>query len=304
MTSTQKVAEEILYQRKIKFSLHPSEPKMVTIGSDNDMVIWDTDAHTAIYSDTLANEPTCIKFSTGPEVFLTTGYVNGTVEISTISGERNKKKHAVKASTLQRGMKALDSRGDLSKKVTIEDPSSSAIIYKVLQSINESTDYVVLNIAFSISSTQMAISYLNKKEPEDGEEKVTGYVSVYKYNKEDVIKKDSKDPLYIRTHVIKSSQCLSITQSGNHACYFMNFTSNDQYLCMNFQQFDKYQLREHDDKERNYLVWDLTKNEKQENMDLVIETKVGNLNFPNHINAQYRYHEKYLEMNTHQQTEG
>lgn len=303
MTSSQKVAEEILNQRKIKFSLHPTQPKMVTIGSDNDLIIWDTATHKAVYSDTLASEPTCIKFSPGPDVLLTTGYENGLVEISTIQGQKDKKKQEHRTSTLKREVRGLSILGDGSKKPRIEEPAPTAILYRVLQSISE-PQCNVLNIAFSKSGSLMAISYLNKKDPDEGEDKITGIVNVYKQTKADFTKKDGKDPLYLKWQTVTTAHCLGLAPMVNHACYFMNFSLNEQYLCINFQQFDKYNLREHDDKERNYLVWDLLKGERQENMDLVIETEVGNLNFPNHINAQYRYHEKYLEANNLLQTEG
>lgn len=299
MTSFSKAHEEILNQRKLKFTLHPSKPLMVTIGYDNDLVFWNTSTHTSVYSDTLPQTPSCLRFSPDGK-YLATGFENGLVQICTI-GEEPGKKHK-KISDLPQGRPRKPDRFDDGegrikkddKKGGVEKDGLPAIIYKVEQSISDPQTHV-LNIVFSQKGLFMAISVLNKKEPEDGEERVTGIVHIFKLNEIDLGKKDMKDRVYQRWQTVKSTVCSNLVPSVIHGCYFMTFSLDDRYLFLNFQQFDKYNLRVNDDKERNYIVWDLANDQKQDNIDMINDAEIGSLLFPNHVNGQYRYHEKYLE---------
>jgi WD40 repeat protein len=299
MTSFSKAHEEILNQRKLKFTLHPTKPLMVSIGYDNDLVFWNTITHTSVYSDTLPQVPSCLRFSPDGK-YLATGFESGLVQICTI-GEDNQKK-SKKSSELPQGRPRRPDRMDdgesklkkEDKKGQTEKDGLSAIIYKVEQTISEPQTHI-LNIVFSQRGNFMAISLLNKKEPEDGEERVTGIVHIYKLNEAEQGKKDAKDRVYYRWQSVKSTVCSNLVPSVTHGCYFMTFSLDDRYLFLNFQQFDRYNLRENDDKERNYVVWDLANDQKQDNIDMINEAEIGALLFPNHVNGQYRYHEKYLE---------
>lgn len=304
MTKSSKAAEELLNQRKIMFALNlqksskASDNKkadlMVTIGSDNERVFWNLQTHSSVYSDTLPSTPSCIKFS--PDSLLITGYDNGTIDISTLKAEKEGKRLVSKAILNQRN--SLKNSLSAAEQHPSPESTSTTIIYKSLQTFSEPS-CKVLNIVFSEEGSFMAVSYLSKKDPEEGEERITGFVHVFGKSKNDLHRMSTKEPIYQKLTTITTAACTNLTPMGNYACYFMNFTSDEQHqhLILNFQQFDKFDLREHDDKERNYLVWDLTKNERQDNMEAIPDSKVGQLDFPNHVNAHYRYHEKYLEPN-------
>lgn len=301
MTHSSKTFEEILNQRKLKFTLHPEKPLMVTIGYDNDLVFWNTLTHSSIYSDTLAQTPSCIRFSPDGRL-LVTGFENGLVQLCTIGEEKDKKSKRQAASTIRNKgtekpkIDEIKTLGD--KKSSTEKDGLAAIIYKVEQSISEPQTHV-LNLVFSPKGTFMAISYLNKKDPEDGEEKVTGIVQIYKMN-EEIQKKDTKEKLYYKWQTIPSTVCSNLVPAVMHGCYFMTFSLDENYLFLNFQQFDRYNLRVNDDKERNYVVWHIEKGQKQDNIDMISDTEIGSLLFPNHVNGLYKYHEKYLEKSKQQ----
>lgn len=295
MSKTSKsAAEELLNHRKVKFTLHPTDDLMVTIGSDNERVFWNLQTHTSVYSDILPSTPACVKFSPSPDTLLVTGFEDGTVDISTIKAEREKKKLVSKGMMNQRG----HSRGLMvPKDQQSADVPSTGIIYRSLQSLFEPS-CKVLNIEFSQAGTYMAVSYLNKRDPEEGEERVTGIVSVMKKVAGDLGKSFVKEAgVYQRWITVTTAALTNLTPMTNYACNFMNFTLSEHHLILSFQQFDKFDLREHDDKERNYLVWDLLKNERQDNMEAISDAEVGLLIFPSHVNAHYRYHERYLEAN-------
>lgn len=293
MTSVARAHEEILNQRKLKFTLHPEKPLMVTIGYDNDLVFWNIETHTSVYSDTLSNTPSCIKFSPDGK-YLATGFENGTVQICTIGEEKDKKSKKTNELPLSKLRKTQIANGKSLK--TLEKDGLAAIIYKVEQSIVEQQCYV-LNIVFSRHGQLMAISYLNNsgKMGEEGEERVTGVVHIYKLNESESGKRNARERLYTKFQMVKSTVCSNVVQGMNLGSYFMTFGPNDRYLFLNFQQFDKFNLRENDDKERNYIVWDLLNNQKQDNFDMINDSEVGPLLFPNHINGLYKYHERYLE---------
>jgi WD40 repeat protein len=287
-----RAAEDILYQRKLRFALHPIKPLMVTVGYDHDLIFWNTVTNTSIYSGTLEQPPSCLRFSPDGK-YLVTGFETGLVQICTIGEEPNKKSKKGRGELPDHRGRKDDDKKDEKKNMADKD-GLSAIIYKVEQAIQE-PNWNVLNIVFSKRGKYMAISYLNKKEPEDGEEKVTGIVNIYKLSEAEQGKKDIKEKLYQKWQVVKSTACSNLVPAVFHGCYFMFFSKDDRYLFLNFQQFDKYNLRENDDKERNYLVWDLEHDQKQDNIEMINDTEIGVLLFPNHVNGIYRYHEKYLE---------
>jgi WD40 repeat protein len=265
--SQQQNTTDILTQRKIRFTVHPKQPIMVSSGADNDIMFWSTRTHKSRSSITLKSKATCIKFSPNGD-YLCIGYENDKLEIISISFENKKP----------------------------GDDESDMPAQKIVQRINEPQTYI-LNIEFSESSKQLAVSYLNKKEPEEGEKRITGYVNVFLLNSKyrDTLK--NKEDLYIKYRTINSTASDSnLSTNIFYGCYYMSFSANEEYIIINFQQIDKNINKENDDKEKKYVIWDLKNNAPQDNIDLLSrETASGKLNFPNHVNAIYRYHEKYLE---------
>jgi hypothetical protein len=83
---------------------------------------------------------------------------------------------------------------------------------------------------------------------------------------------------------------------GTMACQWLSFSQDEGIIMVNFQVFDNFGLRENHDKEKIYVVFDLTNNKLITNWDIL---KKGNstftkFQFPNHINGKYKFMDKNL----------
>ena len=284
-------SNEYVNQRLIRFAVHPQKPLMVSIGGDNEIFFWSTTNHQSLNSYTLSNKPTCINFSPDGR-FMCIGYENGMLEIFSLTFNAA----VVKDSKTPAAELDSAARTRTRRREFPEDALGSDMpVQKLIQTVSE-THTNVLNLRFSDDSTLFAVSYLNRKEPEEGEEKITCFVTVYRIKPKGDGKRDKEDVLS-KELVIDSQRFQQKLSSPMTGCYHMSFSTNKEYLTMFFQQFDEYLNRENDDKEKIYMIWHLKKNQPQENPDLdsISESANGKLNFPNHVNALYRYHERCLD---------
>ncbi len=64
------------------------------------------------------------------------------------------------------------------------------------------------------------------------------------------------------------------------AIYFMNFSDDDKFLMIFFQQVDNYRIRQHNGNFGHYVIWDLKQgNDYGYNLNVKFEV----CKFPNHI---------------------
>ena len=315
--------------RRIKFAMHPQKPLMVSTGSDNELIFWNINNHTSPHSMILENTPVCIKFS--PDgLLICIGFENGSFKISSItfgSGKKEKTK-----AQKEMGAILLAAKAELKQAKEGEDLDTPNL--KDLMTYTEPQTSLI-NVEFSGSSKLLAVSFLDKKEQEEGAASPSGYVKVFQLRPEELpaelrsgkaeAKKKSGDPegmdqpeerplvdklirgklgkdrekaalpIYGEWRVIKSPEHKATNSNMLFGSYFMSFSSSEEYLFLHFLSFDKNLNREPDDKEKTYLIWDLKKDEPQSNTDFIRAKVGGRLNFPSHINGFYRFHEPYLD---------
>lgn len=269
--------------RKLCFAVHPRFPLLVSAGSDNELMLWG-DNHISYQDLTLEHKPTCLKFSPQGSL-LCIGYENGLLEFYPFNSGK------------QSGPKARTSVG----------------VSKKLDAKLQEKDTAVLNIEFSNSKVSgknyLAVSYFNKVST--GDYAGMGYVKVYEL--EYLYKKPGKAPekrsaasldeepqevtmLYARERRTITPQLDDQKKAERKpSAYFMSFSENDVYIIINFQIFDQHLNQESDGKEKNYVIWDLTQDKQLNDKDGFQKARTEKFNFPNHINAYHRCHEKFLE---------
>lgn len=276
-SNNQTSLSQYLSQKKVWFTAHPKRALLVTVGSDKELIFWSIQTHKSKLSNTLNGKATCVKFSPKDGRFLCVGYESGLVEIYSVTFEKDKK--------------------------GVESDIPSQKILKILETRNTS----VINIEFSDEEKYLAISYLNKEISEEGENKICGFVKVYHVaspqpNKPESNKKEKEKEVqfteYRKIYPQKDDPKKFI--SPMLAAFFFSFSfdedsKEERYIIINFQLFDNYLNKETDDKERCYVIWDLVEDVLINNPDDYQKAPTPRFNFPNHINANYRYHEKYLD---------
>jgi hypothetical protein len=83
---------------------------------------------------------------------------------------------------------------------------------------------------------------------------------------------------------------------GTMACQWLSFSQDEGIIMVNFQVFDNFGLRENHDKEKIYVVFDLTNNKLITNWDILKKNNstFSKFEFPNHINGKYKFMDKNL----------
>lgn len=179
---------------------------------------------------------------------------------------------------------------------------------------DKETKTAVLNIEFSSHGDLMAVSYDNLKvnrEEEEGKAKEGSFVVVYVKNNSTLRNirnnnTDSKAIYSIYTEIRRPSVNETFPSEQNifgMAVYYMSFSADDNYLMMYFQIIDDFQIRNNEDKEGIYTVWDLMNNNQINNWDLLKNIEFRKFNFPNHIYGIYHYYDGNLAEISNKQDE-
>ena len=277
-----------LKHKKVNIALHPELSIMVTSGSDQQIFFWDTEEFKPFYSNSYRKTPTCIKFTPDGQL-LVIGFEHGAIEIYGCQMKRQV--------TGTAGSKF--SRPDMDIKQTIKD---------------KETRTAVLNMEFSSSGDYMAASYDNQKvnrEEEEGKSKEGSFVVVYVRNASHLKNlrtqsSDSKAIYSILTEIRRPS--VNETFSSEHniygmAVFYMAFSADDMFLMIYFQITDNFQIRNNEDKEGIYTLWDLQHNNQINTWEALKNIPFGKFNFPNHIYGLYQYYDGNLAELSNKQDE-
>jgi WD40 repeat protein len=277
-----------LKHKKVNIALHPELSIMVTSGSDQQIFFWDTEDYKPFYSNSYRKTPTCIKFTPDGNL-LVIGFEHGAIEIC---GAQMKRQITGNAGTKY-------SRPEMDIKQTIKE---------------KETRTAVLNIEFSSSGDFMAASYDNLKvnrEEEEGKSKEGSFVVVYMRNNSHLKamrgqNTDSKTIYSIYTEIRRPSVNETFSSEQNifgMAVYYMAFSADDNFLMVYFQITDDFQIRNNEDKEGIYTLWDLIHNNQINTWEALKNIPFGKFNFPNHIYGLYHYYDGNLAEMSNKQDE-
>jgi WD40 repeat protein len=267
-------SEEYFIHNKVKIALHPSDNLMAV--SANDCLIYLWNIRTMALLQRLEVEKICTSLKWNPNgALLFLGLESGDIVIYQLGKERD---------------------------VQI---NPNLVLTRISSIIEPENCTAVLNMEFSKTGNFLAVSFDNMK------------VDITQESDEPPVKQDSKllvylhkdsplaanifmdeNTIYMRYFEIRSPSIHSTFESKFNlygmAAFYMAFSLDERYLLSYFQLIDNFQIRQNENREGIYLLWDNILNNTVKNWDGQSEAVFDRIKFPNHINGKFKTHKKEL----------
>ena len=259
--------------KQVFITLHHKHPILISVGDDGYISFWDTETSSLALLQKLPAYPTTAKFSPDSN-YLVIGLVDGRILIYEPKIFRS------------------SNRDHTFFSVNInEDP----IILK-----DNDIESPVLNIEFSLKGDFMAVSHDGVRETRSAEtfRKESGGSIVIVYilqssHKKVARSKNQRENLYqkyteVRLTSVNYADVSKMSYLGL-ASYFMTFSDDDNYLMLYYQSVNDFHIRENNDREGKYIVWNLRSNTTEINWEVLRNAQFRSAVFPSHVHGRRQY---------------
>lgn len=268
--ATHKKNEEFSRSRRVHIATSNKRAVIVSCGEDKVLRFWNVADNHLIKEVYLDFEPTVAKFSpntvSSDSEVLVLGAKDGILAIYNVEYKKTNDK---------------DSSLDL-------DPGRGQILHEG-QGLGGDRDTAVLNIEFSKEGNMMAVSYESlKKGPEKedrGRAEAESFIIIYNLKDYYHSSKVSTLPTNLKQAIIQQPGQIAEEKGlgKNVGVHFMQFTIDDIYLMVCYQNIDQNQIRINANDSPPYIIIDLRTNNPHHNLDSLKNAKFLQNNFPNSI---------------------
>jgi WD40 repeat protein len=267
-----------IYHKRVYISVNPIHNIIATCGDDMYLHFWDFETKRLLLSRKLDNVPTCIKFSPLGKI-LVIGLLNGHVMVMEPDIHRD-----------QRGQRSV-LKLKLEKPVQVIDPVLKTTSKDKIDDLY--TEKPVLNVEFSLKGDLLAVAHDNVKlndKKDNLKDRGTAIVIVY-VSKDSDLKSQAlqaiQDNYFIKYADVRlASLNYADTSKMSYlgmASYFMAFSDDDTYLMLYYQNINEHHIRENQDKEGKYVIWNFKSRSSEINWEILKNVQFKSNNFPNHI---------------------
>ncbi|EGR31153.1 hypothetical protein IMG5_116830 [Ichthyophthirius multifiliis] len=280
--------------KKISISIHPSEKLMLSVGEDQQLSMFDCENNLLIYQQYLdQGTPSVVKFSPDGE-YIIIGFTNGIIIIFSIQILQNKfSKNDKRAIPIIEQMQIINDKQNKAIVLNIEFDLSDMDTFAV--SFEASTK----NIIDINGERDLSFIGIYRCQQTNIRNKKHSIINNNNYNNNQQIK-STKDKQFKLKDILK---CDFNSINSSQLVYFMTFSQDSQYLLAYYQDIDNFQIRQNNDTNGQYIVWDIDRKEIIKNFDLLKNTQWQSCIFANSLNSQYIQYQSILQQQEEQRKE-